>query len=440
MLIIARSGKLVSNLRINHNAILNAMSIFSTPVSRLTTADLQELLDEHGVENARLEFKSLIPGKDDTLKKLSSFANTYGGFMVVGAGAESADGRIKDLNGVDVEAGYKQKVVQWCFDGVSPPLVVEVSDAIPSPSGNGKVCYVINVEESDVAPHFLNGRKGVWVRTDEFSARFEACLANDNELRHLLDRRRLVREHRERLLSRARVRFDTHMGRVHATSGGGRTKLGPTLELGIIRRFPARPLCEEAALERYIVSNRMSWRMVSFPNPASPMLSQHESAIFVNAARSRTASIFEANVWGGLLYGVEMDTEHGETRGILLGQFIGCVLLFTHHAGKMLTEFGHSGPLLIDLRLNHILGIPWLTSEYGSLLFPQGDSELDDRVATTIETTVEAILKEPDRVAKELLQILLFSVNLHNFVKTAEKIEDLVRLGYEYNHWGKPTA
>lgn len=43
--------------------------------------------------------------------------------------ANSSDGRIEDLPGVDMEAGYKQKIVQWCFDGASP-LTVEVSDPL----------------------------------------------------------------------------------------------------------------------------------------------------------------------------------------------------------------------------------------------------------------------------------------------------------------------
>jgi hypothetical protein len=118
--------------------------------------------------------------------------------MIIGAKANSADGRIEDLPGVDEQPGYKQKVVQWCFDAVSPPLIAEVSDAIPAPSVAGKVCYVIYTAESDVAPHFLNGRKGVWVRTDEFSQRYEPQLAMENEIEHLLDRRRLIRDRRAR--------------------------------------------------------------------------------------------------------------------------------------------------------------------------------------------------------------------------------------------------
>lgn len=69
-------------------------------------------------------FKSEVPNKDETLKKLSSFANTFGGFVIVGAKAKSADGRLQDLCGVDEESGFKQKLNQWAFDSCNPPLVI----------------------------------------------------------------------------------------------------------------------------------------------------------------------------------------------------------------------------------------------------------------------------------------------------------------------------
>ncbi len=71
------------------------------------------------------------------------------------------------------------------------------------------MCYVISVPESEFAPHFLKGRKGLYVRTDEFSSRFEPLLATEHELRYLLDRRRPIREHRMALLQRAHERFQT---------------------------------------------------------------------------------------------------------------------------------------------------------------------------------------------------------------------------------------
>lgn len=47
------------------------MSIYTTPLSRIGAADLQELMAEGAVENVRLEFESEVPNKDETLKKLS---------------------------------------------------------------------------------------------------------------------------------------------------------------------------------------------------------------------------------------------------------------------------------------------------------------------------------------------------------------------------------
>jgi hypothetical protein len=141
------------------------MSIFTKQVSQLERADLEVLISDKAVESARLEFKLEIPNKDETLKKFSSFGNTFGGFIVVGARADSKDGRIENLPGVAVEAGYKQNLTQWCFDAVSPPMTVEVSDPIPVSTEVGKVS--------------INGRKGVLVRTYEFSSRFEAHLGED---------------------------------------------------------------------------------------------------------------------------------------------------------------------------------------------------------------------------------------------------------------------
>src|SRR6266481_2682619 len=214
------------------------MSIYATPISQLKTSDLDELVREQAVENTRLEFKREVPDKDETLKKLSSFANTFGGFVVVGAAAQSKDGRIEELRGVDDVPGYKQKIVDWCFKECSPPITVDVSGPIPTPSNSGKVCYVISVEESEVAPHFLNGRKGVWIRTNEFSGRFDAALANENELQQLLHRRRLVLERRNSIVKRARKRFGIYLSTLPSNLNNP-TILGAVFELCILPRFPA---------------------------------------------------------------------------------------------------------------------------------------------------------------------------------------------------------
>jgi Schlafen, AlbA_2 len=412
------------------------LSIFTTPISQLTFADLEELRQEGAVENTRLEFKREVPDKDETLKKLSSFANTFGGFMVVGAKADSKDGRLLDLSGVDPQNGYKQKVVQWCFDGASPPLIVEVSDPIPVTGQSSKVCYVVAIAESDTAPHFVNGRKGVWVRTDEFSARFEAQFADEIELRYLFDRRKLILERKNRLLNRAKGRFDTYVSRKHTDLGGNQTKVGPLLQMSVIPRFPSRQLRQQRFFHDHILKLHTQWRGTIFPDfTRRQFLWQDESVIVLDATVG--TSYLEATVWGSMFYGVEIDTAHTHAGidGIHPCEVVGYLLLFIDHAGKILNAAGYSGPLSIQFAMSAIVGVPWLQIQYGGFVLAGAKSELDNEIIFTFATTIEEILAHRDDVVWQVVERLFCSVNWPNAVGTDENRKNLMSLAYRYNSW-----
>jgi hypothetical protein len=409
------------------------MSIFTKPLSQLNTSDLVELLTDKSVENARLEFKSQVPDKDETLKKLSSFANTFGGLMIVGAKANSSDGRIESLPGVDVQAGYKQTIVQWCFQGASPPLTVEVSDAIPVPNGGGKVCYVISTGESDIAPHFINGRRGVWIRTDEFSSRFDARLANENELRLLFDRRKQILERRTYLLGRARDRLNRYAVQLNNDLPKGRQKIPACLEISVVPRFPARPLCEQVNLRPLLMNNLINWRQTLFPRPDEVVISQHESAIILQPTGD--FSIFEANIWGLLFYTAKIEDQEEDKSSIHLPRAVGLVLLFTRHAMTALNAIGYAGPIVIEVRLSSVLRVDWLYFTQRTFANRKSGSELDENVVFSITTTTDRLREEFRQTAMDLLQYILFSVNLSRFADTPKKLEQLIEDGYGYNFW-----
>lgn len=88
---------------------------------------------------------------------------------------------------------------------MTPLIHLFVSDTNSAPGAVGavgKVCYIVYAPESEEAPHCLNDRKGTYVRTDEYSAWYDAKLASADELLHLFDHRRLAVERRERMLTR----------------------------------------------------------------------------------------------------------------------------------------------------------------------------------------------------------------------------------------------
>jgi hypothetical protein len=414
------------------------MSIYSTPISALSTADLQELLDDKSVENIRLEFKREVPDKDETLKKLSSFANTFGGLLVVGAGAGN-DGRITDLRGVEPQPSYKQTIVQWCTGGATPPITVEVSDPIPVPADGGRVCYAVNVPESDLVPHYLNGRKGLWIRTDEFSSRFEPRLATETETRYLLDRRRLVRERRVALIQRFHERFEAFRALPPGEEGPDTTLLPTFLMLSVVPKYPARPVVEHAELLDCLRRSSVAWRQVGFPRDLN-VVSHHESALALRPVNR--LSLLEANIWGGLSYAAAIaerrpgDQQRGEPpfEGIHTPHFIGLVLVFLKHAARMTAALHLTGALRVEVLLQGVRGVSWRT-------FPRGFSEhgsssvLDDTVAFSVPTSADALTSDSERVAMDVLRLVFFAINWPETADDAEKLALLVKEGYRYNFW-----
>ena len=128
--------------------------------------------------------------------------------------------------------------------------------------------------------------------TNEFSARRD-------ELQNLLARRRVIVERREHILKRARARFDRYLGRMDRA----RPLPGAYLEFFIAPRFPSQQLCGQEQLARLIQKSWASRRGTMFPNPSSPIVTQHESAIVLDAMSDSSISMFEINLWGLLFFG-----------------------------------------------------------------------------------------------------------------------------------------
>lgn len=421
------------------------MSIFDTPISALTQSDLNELLAERAVENVRLEFKKLAPERDECLKKLSSFANTFGGYLVVGAEADSKDSRLKALPGVPPIPNYKATINQWAFAGVSPPFYhLEVSDAIPV-GIEDRVCYVIFVRESDLAPHFLNGRLGLYVRTDEISSRFEARLANESELRALLNRRELVRKRRLHLVERARSRFDSYTERSYRDycerEGRSSDRMGAHFEIGISPRFPAFPIAEHAELFEYVRRDRLQWRGTTFPRTSENTVSQHESAIFLTAGES--FSLLEANVWGLIFFAAELQEEFRSPSGLHPGihfwQFLGQTLAVTRYTGEVLGHFGYRGPLHVHVEMRKVRSVPWIHSERALLTSTGPCSVLDDIISFEFDTDSEAIRDSSDNVALRIFREAVLATNWDQSMASPQKLGELLKKAYEYNWWQWPS-
>ena len=407
------------------------MPFFSREITDITTDDLAELLTEGAVENVRLEFKSQPPGPDDTLKKLSGFANTFGGYLLVGASASSADGRLSSYSGVDPQSNYRQTIIQRCYEGVWPPIEVLVSDEIPAPGTANKVCYVIYVSESLEAPHFLTKRRGAWIRTDEFSQRFATRLATFEEIQHLTNRRRLSVERYENLYNRAVGRFESMILREYSHHRKALGFVGATSSLSICPQFPTRKLIADQGLLEIIRSEeKISPRGVAFPIKNN-LITQHESVLVLRPTNG--LSLIEANVWGQLMYSSKIEESAAQPRkisGIRLGTFLDHVLVFLKYAQANYHQLGYNGPLLLRMLLKQIQGKPFLTH-------PSVDPELspisqiDNLISLDVPTSTARLnVHGAETLASDLLKALFFSLNNPGQDTDIPAIESLLKASW----------
>jgi len=391
------------------------MSLYMQSVDQITPADLDELLKDSAVENVRLEFKSQDVSKDEALKKLTSFANTFGGYMIIGAEA-NADGRLVGLPGVDPVSGFKQRMVAWGYGGASPPLQLFVSDPISSPQDATRVCYVIYVPESEETPHFINDRKGVYIRTDEFSQRFEPQLATYEEIQHLANRRAITVARRESQVT------------------------PPNLVLSVCPKFPSKALMPHAEIPKLLNSCRVAWRSTGFPKWSEP-ITQHESTIILEAS-GLANSLLEINIWGLLFYAYDIldktprwpgQTE--EISGIHLYSLVGHILVSLEHAKSMYDRMGFDGSLLVRTKLDRIRGISLLSSDGHNWLMENPASPLDDSVEFDMVTTSTILKTQRDELAADIARILMFALNRADVAANDDAIKKLLAAGYKFNYW-----
>ena len=422
------------------------MPIFSHPVATLSTPDLDGLSAEGAVENILLEFKAEMPAKDEFLKKVSSFANTYGGHIIIGAIARSTDGRLTSLPGVPPQSGLRQRLVQWAYEAAEPPIELFVSDAIVPTGSSGSVCYVVHVPMSGTAPHFLAGRKGCYVRTDEFSQRFEPRLASYDEIEHLRERRSSATQRRRRLWEGAVARFERFAATEYASVPGVSGPIGATMMLGLVPAFPTRALVEPERLRELVARVEVDWRQTGFPNRVgrrTDVITQHQTVSRLYPGYG--FSLLDCSIWGQQFLGIEIEhlftAENGGNKvlGIHLWALIGHILAFCEYARTLLQEVPYDGPLTLLLSLIRVQGKPFV-------YFPQNiptvgpSSPFDDSVLIEQPSSTDSLRTNRDAVVCGLLRELFFALNWADQAANNAALQLQLKRGYSYNFWTREDA
>jgi len=138
--------------------------LIQKPRDQLTAANIREICHRFD-EGLRVEYKRELNKdvKESLPAVVSSFANSYGGLLIIGVNAKNGKA-VEPIEGFDKPAREELPltVENLCHGNIYPllmPLTTEVKSDIP-----GKVFLVVEVESSPGAPHAIENSRKVYVR------------------------------------------------------------------------------------------------------------------------------------------------------------------------------------------------------------------------------------------------------------------------------------
>jgi hypothetical protein len=163
--------------------------LFSQSISELKTADVEEFCSRFR-EGLRVEYKSTFDTnvKSKIPRVISSFANSYGGILVIGVNAQNGTPQ-EPFEGIEFEDREPRLTVEnICRTNIFPEVVI-YQNLVPSRIA-GRSFLVIQVNESPKAPHAIENSTQVYVRSGDSAN--PAKIADMQMLERLILRRRDV--------------------------------------------------------------------------------------------------------------------------------------------------------------------------------------------------------------------------------------------------------
>lgn len=120
------------------------LNINNKPWNKLRFSDVQKLLDGADDETFFFEFKADGERPEKLIKEVSAFANTYGGYILLGIDDD------KTISGCT--AWTEQRIHNTIHNGIAPIPDFDVKKFKP----NGNTVFIIKIEEGSMPPYVTN--------------------------------------------------------------------------------------------------------------------------------------------------------------------------------------------------------------------------------------------------------------------------------------------
>lgn len=380
------------------------MNLFTKPITEIQFEDIENFCKERIPEGIKVEYKSDFPNNKKLAKVVASFANTYGGIVLIGVN-ESDSKPILPIKGIDYFKGIYEKINSICLKSIEPPVFPEIQ-ICPIPEKSNKVVVIIRVEESDETPHRVEHNTKVYIR---MAGQSEPVLAPFEEIEWLMHRREKAIQNKERLLARAELRF-----REQPLF----EKFAAFKKMHLIPLYPSKVLVDIDNLDIAIKNARLRLQGEEFPFNLTSWKSLNESIIFEETIESTEPFLahLEINQFGLIWYKESFREDClPEHRGKIHVLYVLEQLIKMVQFGlKLYKELGFWGALEINLTLE---GVKNRRLTYEHILEEFESVSLDNRIEITRKTKVPELKQNWEEIILDIHKQFLWSCGAHHIIK-----------------------
>lgn len=347
-----------------HNDAM-AKSPFTAPLSQIEFADIVAFCEQGLPESINLDYKLQITAPEKLAKTVSSFANTFGGLIVLGVDEDSASKPKPPFEGLQFEPKLEERVWSILMEHVYPPAFPEVHVCAPE---NARTFVLIRVAQSATTPHAIRHNTAVYLRTGNISKpELLERLATTDEISWLRERRRLSDELKNRITGRFDERFEalrrlrglkTDKSRLHVW-------FGP--------KFPVLPLVSVEELAEL----RRSLKLHA--DRSSDDIPVHEGLVRAYVSKDDVDTLTETNVFGFTFEAAQLHAMmNTDLKLVFLSLIIDTITDVARFGQRFLSKLGYWGVCEFNVSVRGVLGMS--LRPFGDMYFMYPKTQLDDRV------------------------------------------------------------
>jgi schlafen family protein len=247
--------------------------MFAIPIDAVTFEDVNNFCQTLTREGLVLDYKLDFPKRLE--KTIASFANTYGGHILIGVDETATGEPVLPIVGVPLQTGLRERVVAIALDAINPPVNPEVrvcEFASPGATINDRAVIVVRVHESHEGAHAVDGGTSVYLRVDNISDQ-STRKASIEEIGWLIDKRQKSIAFKEQLIRTAESRSKHYEVTWRSARQLSTDEPKGTFELWTVPKFPRTEILSPRQLLKI---SRSDWKQrignIEFPyGSASPI-------------------------------------------------------------------------------------------------------------------------------------------------------------------------